>query len=129
MEDDLVNFKQVKQSAKFHKLIEAMKMKSMRDNEVWDLVKWPEDVKLIGSNKIFKTERDSKGNIEKYKSRLVAHGYSQIDGIEYKKTFSPISLKDSFRTIMALVAHFVKSYTRGMLRKLFLVVILMKLYT
>ena len=27
-------------------------------------------------------------------------------GIDYKETFSPVSLKDSFRTIIALMAHF-----------------------
>ena len=108
MEDDQVNFKQVKQSANCDKWIEAIndEMKSTRDNDVWDLVKLPEGVKPIGCKWIFKTKRDSKGNIERYKARLVAKGYSQIEGIDYKETFSPVSSKDSFRTIMALVAHF-----------------------
>ena len=54
----------------------------------------------------FKTKRDSKGNIVRYKARLVAKGFIQKEGIDYKKTFSPISSKDSFRIIMALVAHY-----------------------
>ena len=33
-------------------------------------------------------------------------GFTQKEDIDYKETFSPISTKDSFRTIMALVAHF-----------------------
>jgi len=37
---------------------------------------------------------------------LVAEGYTQREGIDYTKTFSPVSTKDSFRVIMALVAHF-----------------------
>ena len=53
-----------------------------------------------------KTKRDSQGNIERYKARLVAKGFTQKDGIDYKETFSPISKKDSFRIIMALVAHY-----------------------
>ena len=36
----------------------------------------------------------------------MAKGYSQREGIDYKETFSLISTKDSFRVVMALVAHF-----------------------
>jgi len=51
-------------------------------------------------------KHDSKGNIERYKARLVAKGFTQREGIDYNETFSPVSSKDSFRIIMALVAHF-----------------------
>ncbi|WKA02041.1 hypothetical protein VitviT2T_020281 [Vitis vinifera] len=81
-------------------------MKSMKDNSVWDLVELPEGVKLIGCKWILKTKRDSKGNIVRYKARLVAKGFTQKEGIDYKETFSPVSSKDSFRIIMALVAHY-----------------------
>ncbi|RVW24034.1 Retrovirus-related Pol polyprotein from transposon TNT 1-94 [Vitis vinifera] len=81
-------------------------LKSMKDNEVWDLVELPKGIKTIGCKWIFKTKHDSKGNVERYKVRLVAKGYTQKEGIDYKETFSPISKKDSLRIVMALVAHF-----------------------
>ena len=46
------------------------------------------------------------GNIKKYKERLVAKGFTQKEGIDYKETFSPVSKKDFLRIILALVAHF-----------------------
>ena len=46
------------------------------------------------------------GNIEIYKARPVAKGFTQKEGIDYKETFSLISKKDSLRIIMTLVAHF-----------------------
>ena len=46
------------------------------------------------------------GNVERYKARLVAKGFTQKEGNDFTETFSPVSSKDSFRTIMALVAHF-----------------------
>jgi len=44
--------------------------------------------------------------MERYKARLVAKAYTQKEGIDFKETFSPVLLKDSFRTIMDLVAHY-----------------------
>ena len=36
----------------------------------------------------------------------MAKGFTQREGINYNETFSPVSCKDSFRIIMALVAHY-----------------------
>ena len=78
---------------------------SMCDNEVWDLMELPVGCKPVGCKWVFKTKRDPSGKIERYKARLVAKGYSQREGIDYKETFSPVSTKDAFRVVMALVAH------------------------
>jgi len=108
VEDDPINFHQAMQGSNSQKWIDAMneEYKSMQDNKVWELVPLPEGAKPIGCKWIFKTKRDSKGNVERYKARLVAKGFTQKEGIDFKETFSPVSTKDSFRTIMALVAHF-----------------------
>ncbi|RVW36529.1 Retrovirus-related Pol polyprotein from transposon TNT 1-94 [Vitis vinifera] len=108
MEDDPINFQQAMKSSNSQKWIEAMneEYKSMQDNKVWELVPLPVGTKPIGCKWIFKTKRDSNGNVERYKARLVAKGFTQKEGIDFKETFSPVSTKDSFRIIMALVAHY-----------------------
>ena len=55
---------------------------------------------------MFKTKHDAKGQVERYKERLVAKGYNQQEGIDFKKTLSLVSTKDSLCIIMAIVAHF-----------------------
>ena len=62
--------------------------------------------KPVGCKWVFKTKRDSSGQIERYKARLVVKGYCQIEVIDFKETFSLVSTNDSFRVIMAIVAHF-----------------------
>lgn len=62
-----------------------------------DPVGFPEGLKRVGCKWVFKIKRDSKGNIERYKGRLVAKAFAQKDGVNYKKTFSPVSKKDSLR--------------------------------
>lgn len=108
MEDDPINFRQAIQDSNSKKWIEVMKeeYKSMQDNKVWELVPLPEGVKPIGCKWIFKTKRDSNGNVERYKACLITKGYTRKERIDFKETFSLISSKDSFSTIMALVAHY-----------------------
>jgi hypothetical protein len=52
-------------------------LKSMDQNKVWDIVELPEGYKTIGCKWVFKTKRDSKGNIKRYKVRLVAKCFTQ----------------------------------------------------
>jgi len=49
---------------------------------------------------------DLKDNIERYNFSLVTKGFTQKKDINYKEKFSPVSSKDSFRTIMTLVVYF-----------------------
>ena len=81
-------------------------MNSVETNEVWDLVDLPSVVKTIQCKWVFKTKKDLSGNIDRYKARLVAKGLTQKEVIDYIKKFPPVSKKDFFWIILALVAHF-----------------------
>src|SRR6185312_5535227 len=100
--------KSAMKSANSSKWFAAMEdeIRSMNTNKVWDLEEIPKGAKTVGYKWVYKTKCDSKGNIERYKARLVAKGFTQREGIDYNETFSPVSCKDSFRIIMALVAHY-----------------------
>ena len=39
------------------------------------------------------------------KTRLVAQGYSQMEGVDYDETFAPVARMESIRILLALACH------------------------
>uniref|UniRef100_A0A1X7TBP1 Reverse transcriptase Ty1/copia-type domain-containing protein n=1 Tax=Amphimedon queenslandica TaxID=400682 RepID=A0A1X7TBP1_AMPQE len=79
---------------------------SLMSNDVWELVKLPKDERVLSSKWIFKCKIGATGNINRYKARLVAQGYSQRPGVDYtKETISPVVRFESLRMIAALAAQ------------------------
>ena len=52
-------------------------MNFMASNRIWNLIELPDGAKAIGCKWVFKTKKDSLGNNEKYKARLVVKGFTQ----------------------------------------------------
>ena len=73
-EDDPITFSQAVSENKSTLWYDAMKdeLDSMANNQLCDLVELPKRGKAISCKWVFKTKRDSLGNIERYKARLVA---------------------------------------------------------
>jgi len=75
---------------------------SLDENETWGLEPRPKDGSPIMGNKwVFQIKRGADGKILKYKARLVAQGFSQVKGVNYTETYSPVARR---QTIMTLVA-------------------------
>ena len=54
---------------------------------------------------MFRNKTDSDGIITRNKARLIAKVYSQHEGIDYDKTFAPVSKLEAIRIFLAYVAH------------------------
>ena len=76
----------------------AMTSSDQISDEVWNLVKLPEDRQTVSSKWVFKVKVSPDGSSERYKARLVAQGYSQKYGLDYDETFSPVVRTESVRT-------------------------------
>ena len=74
-------------------------------NDVWELVPRPKGVNVIGTKWIFKNKSDEHGTVIRNKSRLVAQGYTQVEGIDFDETFAPVARLESIKILLAIASH------------------------
>ncbi|GKF74037.1 retrovirus-related pol polyprotein from transposon TNT 1-94, partial [Tanacetum coccineum] len=88
-------------------LIEAMQeeLNEFKHLEVWELVPRPDRVMIITLKWIYKVKLDELGGVLKNKARLVARGYHQEEGIDFKESFAPVAQLEGIRIFIAFVAH------------------------
>ena len=48
---------------------------------------------------------DESGNIVRNKARLVAQGYTQIEGIDFEETFAPVARLEAIRITLAFASY------------------------
>ena len=101
-------FKQAMKSKQSESWKTAMQneYKSLIDHHTWDLVDLPADANLVGCRWVFKTKYKANGEIDKYKARLVAQGYSQEPGVDYDEVYAPVAKYKSIRTLLAIGNQF-----------------------
>jgi hypothetical protein len=58
-------------------------MEALQKNSTWKLVELPKDKKTVGCKWVFTVKHKADGSIERFKTRLVAKGYTQTYGIDY----------------------------------------------
>nr|GEY60405.1 retrotransposon protein, putative, Ty1-copia subclass [Tanacetum cinerariifolium] len=94
--------------SEFNKCINAMnvEIQSVIDNMIWVLVDLPPGCKTIGSKWIFKKKTDVYGIVHTYKARLVTKGYTQLYGVDYEETFSPIANIRAIKILISIAAYY-----------------------
>jgi hypothetical protein len=76
-------------------------LENFERNQVWDLVDPPPGCKPIGTKWVWKNKEGEKGEAVRNKSRLVAQGFSQKEGIDYEETFAPLARLEAIRILLA----------------------------
>ena len=57
-------------------------MTTLQKNQTWMLVSLPEGKSKVGCKWVFSIKHKAYGSVERYKTRLVAKGYTQTYGID-----------------------------------------------
>jgi hypothetical protein len=60
---------------------------------------------IIGTKWIFKNKIDEHGTVVRNKARLVAQGYTQIEGVDFDETFAPVARFESIRILLSIAYH------------------------
>jgi hypothetical protein len=79
-------------------------LNNFRRNEVWSLVERPNQ-NIVGTKWVFRNKQDEHGVVIRNKARLMAKGYSQVEGLDFEETFAPIARLESICMLLAYTTH------------------------
>ncbi|KAK1669690.1 hypothetical protein QYE76_057849 [Lolium multiflorum] len=81
-------------------------LNNFKCNKLWSLVEKPKECRnVIGTKWIFKNKQDEFGNVVRNTARLVAQGFSQIEGIDFGETYAPVAHLESICILLAYASH------------------------
>jgi hypothetical protein len=76
-------------------------LENFERNHVQTLVEPPRDVNVIGTKWVSKNKQGEDGEIMRNKPRLVAQGFSQVEGLDFEETFAPVARLEAIRILLA----------------------------
>ncbi|GKC41870.1 retrovirus-related pol polyprotein from transposon TNT 1-94 [Tanacetum coccineum] len=77
--------------------------------DVGVLVPPPNNIKPLTLKWLFKNKHDEENTVIRNKTRLVARGYRQEEGIDFEESFAPVARMEAIRIFLAYATH--KSFT------------------
>jgi hypothetical protein len=60
---------------------------------------------VIGTKWVFKNKQGKDGEIVRNKARLVAQGFSQVEGLDFVETFASVARLEVIRILLAFAAY------------------------
>ena len=63
---------------------------------------------------IYHNKQDENGLVVRNKARLVAQGYTQVEGIDFDETFAPVARLEAIRILLAYANHHDITYIKWM---------------
>ena len=96
--------KKVEETLKYENWVDSMhqELHQFVRNDVWELVPRTKDTHVIGTKWKFKYKTDKNGEVVRNKSRLVAQGYTQVEGVDLDESFAPAARLESIWILLSI---------------------------
>ena len=79
-------------------------LNNFEQNQVWTLVERP-NTNIIGTKWVFRNKQDENGVVTRNKARLVAQGFTQVEGLDFEETYAPMAILEAIQMLLAYAAH------------------------
>lgn len=78
---------------------------ALAENNTWIIMPLPSGKQAVGCRWVFKTKFRSDGSIDRHKARLVAQGFTQKYGVDYKETFAHVAKMTTIRVLLSVAIN------------------------
>jgi hypothetical protein len=88
----------------FEEAISA-EISSLKKNQTWDYIDLktlPRGTNILRSKFVFDIKRGANGEFLKYKARMVAMGFTQVEGVDFFDTFASVMVTKTFRILLSI---------------------------
>nr|GFB76733.1 retrovirus-related Pol polyprotein from transposon TNT 1-94 [Tanacetum cinerariifolium] len=73
--------------------------------DVWELVDRPLCINVINLKWLWKNKRNEENTVIRNKSRLMAKGYAQKEGVDFEESFAPVARLEAVSLFIVYAAH------------------------